>query len=119
MSNKIETVEETITTNASGAFSKEVNVPKGLLLEIIYTAGNLATVTDITITEKKTGKTILADTDVGTSNLIYAPRQLEHLNTTGAALTTHDKMTVCGPLILTIAQGGNATSGKIEFRVAV
>lgn len=70
--------------------------------------------TDVTLTTQGTSPkppatTVLSKADSATDGW-YFPRNLEHLNTSGAALTTHDKIAVDDYLVVTVAQ---ANTGDI------
>ena len=112
---KLDSPKIKITTSAGGAFSQTVKLTKGLLYKIVWTQGGLAATTDLTITSQN-GTTVFSQSNI-TANFEKYPRTLQHLNTDGTALTTHDYYLVDGPLTLTIAQGGATATGYIELFV--
>jgi hypothetical protein len=114
---KLKKVPIDFTVTAGGAYTAEIPMTQGFLYKVFYRAGTLDTGVDITLTSKDTSETLFALTNAGTSNLTKYPRTLQHLNTDGTALTTHDAPLLDGPVNITVAQGGNATSGGIVLYV--
>lgn len=115
---KTQKYRTSLTTTAGGAASAVVKTGRGILYKVFYEAGSFDTGVDVTITDTDTGEVLLALTNAGTSNLMKYPRTLQHLNSDGTALTTHDYPLVHGTVTITIAQGGNATTGAIELYIA-
>lgn len=113
---KVDRYGVSITTNASGDFTRIIQSTEGLLYQIKLDIGSLISTTDITLTEVSTGDILYAQTNNTTSFNKY-PRILQSSNTDGTILTTHDYILVQGNLKLTIAQGGNTTKGDLRILV--
>lgn len=103
-----------ITVNGSGAGSLEKGIPGGgTLYAIQLIDGNYADGVDVTVTceLEDLSHTIFAKSDWNSDQIAY-PRVLQQLATDGTNLTTHCEPLVYGNVKVTVAQGGNATSGS-------
>ena len=102
-----------ITVNASGAGSASVTLPGSpLLYGIQYVKNNYADGVDMTLT---TSNSVIASTLLTITNMnsaaSYYPR-VDSCGATGSALSQNNTMyPLMGTVTITIAQGGNATSG--------
>lgn len=103
-----------ITVDGSGNGSQTQGVPGGgVLYAVQLIDGNYADGVDVTITSEleDLSHTIFAKNDWNSDQIAY-PRVLQQLATDGANLTTHCEPLVFGSVKVTVAQGGNATSGS-------
>ena len=116
----IKLVTVPFTTDASGDFSTTISNAAGEFLQARYDRGNVATGADITVVGATTGLSLLALVDAGTADITRAPRQPIH-DTAGVASLyaaagepVEDFIYVGGEqLTVTVAQGGNTTSGTL------
>ena len=102
-----------ITVNASGDGSATVNIPGSpLLYGVQYIKNNYADGVDMTLA---TSNSIIASTLLTITNMnaaaSYYPR-VDSCGATGTALSMNNILyPLMGTVTITIAQGGNATSG--------
>jgi hypothetical protein len=123
MANPIQLITIGITTDAAGAFAKEVSPQSGRLLQYRYTphaTTPLDTGADLDIVGSTSGFVYANQDNIGTSAFTKAPRQPTHDDTGAASLyaaagePVEDHMWIAGePLDVTIANGGNTLSGTL------
>ncbi len=107
------------TTNSSGDVVKRGQVASGKLYAIEYQPGDIATGATLTVTCVGVGtKPLLTKASAGTAIVWFYPRDLVNAVADGAALTgTAGGDRTCpilsGVITVTVASGGNATSGKV------
>lgn len=108
-----------ITTDASGD-ATVYSVPfDGLLDQIIYVPGTLATGADLTITDDATGLALVTVTNGGTSAVRILPRapQVDAANAASlyasAGEPVEGRMAVVGRVKIVVAQGGNGGVGRL------
>lgn len=117
MSIKVEKI--TITTDAAGDTTVYSGDFVGLLHELIYVPGTLATGADLTITDDVTGAAIITITNGGTAAVRLAPRVPTVDATNAASLyadtgePVNDRMAIVGRLKVVVAEGGNAKTGTL------
>ena len=109
-----------MTCDAGGnctAYSAQVN---GTIDAIIYTKGNFADGSTVTVTTATTGQAVWAETAVNAS-AIRRPRGQVH-GATGTGLTFDGTRTVCEPVCVldesikvVVSSGGNATTGTLTI----
>ena len=103
----------TVTVNQSGTY---VN---GVLWEVMYVPGTLATGADITITVANSAltRTLLTLTNAGTGTLILYPRGSAAGATGTVGSDGMQFIPVVGKLSVAVAQGGNAGVGNLYITV--
>jgi hypothetical protein len=114
-----------ITTDAAGAFTTKVVVPRGHLDAYRYVphaSTPLDTGADLDIVGSNTGIVYANQDNIGTSAFTKAPRMATHDETGAASLyaaggePVEAKIPVGDePLTVTIANGGNALSGTLHM----
>jgi hypothetical protein len=102
-----------ITVNASGDGSARVTIPGSpLLYGVQYIKNNYADGVDMTLTTSNSviASTILTITNMNAAASYYT--RVDSCGATGSALSANDVYPpLLGSVTITIAQGGNATSG--------
>lgn len=107
-----------ITTDASGNGSAEIQKVLGRVYAVQLVDGTFDDGVDVTLTSEDADLSIpiLAKLNFNTDQMVY-PRVACALNTDGTGLTVYD-MPICnGTLKAVIAQGGNAKSGSFKVFV--
>jgi hypothetical protein len=106
-------------TSAGGAFtSVQTRAICGELYAIEYRPGTLDTGAGIVVTcEGDSSKALLTKTSLGTSNLVFYPRDLVHKVEDGAALTGTAGGDRVEPILngwikIVVSSGGNAMTGS-------
>ena len=111
-----------ITTDASGDFTADYTVDDGLFAMLRYVpdgASPLDTGADLTITHGPTGFAYYTHANIGTSAFSKMPRQLIADAADGTDSTTiYDYAMIRNTLTVTIANGGNAKSGKLYIWIS-
>lgn len=118
-----------ITCDASGdASATTIGSAFGRIVGIAYdpTAGSGSTMdtgADLTLTDGDSGATIWSKANAGTSKVFFRPT-MAVTTAAGAAITpatsandVNRDIFVAGPVKLTVAQGGNATTGALDVLV--
>jgi len=104
-----------VTTDTAGDGTATGPNILGRLYAVDYVIGTLdSTTTDITVStvNADAASNLLVVANV-TASKIYYPRTLEHLDSAGSNLTTHDMPLIAGTIKLTIAQGGDTKTGHV------
>lgn len=103
-----------ITTDASGDGSANLGHLSGLFLKIYYVPGStqLLTGTTVTITDGQTSETLYSHASIGTAAFTRYPRHVIADAEDGSESTTiFDYIPLHAQITLTVASGGNGTSG--------
>ena len=111
-------VEITFTTATDGTVTAYGRAVAGLVYAVQLVDGDLADGVDITLTveNEDLSMPVLVKADFNTDQMVY-PRTLEHLDTSGANLTTHTMPLVYGRPKVVIAQGGAVKSGSVKLYI--
>ena len=118
----VQTVEVSLTTDASGDATGYTDNLRGLLDRIQYVKTDFADGVDFTITLESTGETLWAESDVN-SSAVRAPRQATHATDGTASLyaasgePVESRIAIEGRVKIVVANGGDTKSGT--FRVTV
>ena len=111
-----------ILTDAGGNFTTETDALYGAVYQYRYvpdTTNPLATGADLTIVGRDTGVSIANLTDIGTSAFTRSPRQLTHAPDGTASSAAEGLIVIDEPLVITVAQGGNADAGTLYIWIAI
>lgn len=108
-------VELTGTTDALGAAEVEsIRASNGYVEKVIIDYDDTATGADLTLTQEGTiSESILAITDVGTSDLVKYPRAKPVDGVNSEITNTQTPFYVSGTIKAVIADGGNAKNFRI------
>lgn len=119
---KVQSFAITTAADGSATVNGEVALPGAKIYSVEVVIGTLTNAAaDITLSDESgiggVSKTLLTLTNI-TANATYYPRALVH-DATGTALTgtaggDRTKYLVTGKLRVTVAQGGNVTSGSVH-----
>ncbi len=105
-----------VTTDTAGDGSTTALNLLGKLYGVYWNKGTCDTGVDITLStvQSETARNLLVVANADASKMYY-PRTLQHLDTSGADLTSHTEPIIAGTAKLVIAQGGNAKTGAVTL----
>lgn len=108
-----------VTTDTAGdGTTTHGDLVQGYLYAVQLVDGDFADGVDVTLACVNNDLTynLLVKADFNSDQMAY-PRTLQHLDSSGAALTTHCEPIVTGKPRVTIAQGGAVKTGSVRLFV--
>lgn len=114
----IQRYEANVVADGSGNATVAFNSADGIIMQLHYVAGTLASGTDITIVEDETTFQVYAQLNIGTIDYQRLPRMLIADAEDGVIGSVYDYIAVRGNLTLNVSGGGAGGTGTFYIYIA-